>query len=64
MSKLQTSYVIICYEVMYRHNENEEWNKEYFSTEEGAIDFFRKVLGKYYECKLLKVEALESWWPN
>ena len=28
MSKLQTSYVILCYEVMYRHNEDEEWNKE------------------------------------
>lgn len=61
---MNTSYTVLCYKVMYRKNNDEKWNKEYFSTEERAIDFFKKVLNNYYECKLLKVEALESWWPN
>lgn len=61
MKKLRTNYVILCYEVMYRFDKYEDWNKEYFSTEELALEFFKEVLKEKYECKLLKVEALESW---
>lgn len=63
MKNLRTNYVILSYEVMYRFDKHEDWNKESFSSEELALKFFKEVLKEKYQCKLLKVEALESWWP-
>ena len=56
------SYCILTYEIRYRRSPDDEWNKEYFSTEEDAFEFFKTVYINHWECKMLKIEALESWW--
>lgn len=56
------SYVILTYEIRFRRNPDDKWNREYFSTEEDAFEFFKTVYINYWECTMLKIEALESWW--
>lgn len=61
MSKLYSKYATLYYKVMYRHNEYEQWKTAHFDNEEKAIDFYKIVFATHYECRLLKIEALESW---
>ena len=40
---------------------NENKKEATFPTEESALDFFKKIHFRYYESKILKIEALEQW---
>ena len=54
-------YEILCYRVMWRKADTDSWLTEDYSTEEKALDFFKKVLNDGFTCKMLKIQALADF---